>query len=353
MMRKMKCFGALAGCVLATGALYATDNATYSETFEGDSTWAGGTPTVSNYTFSATAGLPVSGSALPSGNKVLVIEGNASYTASGMTGSPIVDMMVQTARPEDELGFPSSETTSDIQIAVAVDSNGYFNAYCKNKSDVVGWYQITTNAADASGWARVSFVFDYTYNRCQIRINGEPIMTANGYLTSSTTDGTSVGAWYKLANDPSSDAVSSMKVIGCTAIDEVAMNNTGTYALATTADTDGVPYAWYDANGIAWDADGSYDGSGMTAKQKYNACLSPTDGEKLEVKSVSVGNETMTVTIPQTIATTGRKVVLDYGDTTAFGNSVEVTGNATPTLDLPANGAVKYFRLRATTASQQ
>ena len=129
MMLKMKCFGALAGCAFATGALYATAP-TYSENFEGASSWTGGTVTVSNYTYSVT------GSALPlpsdAHTKVLVVEGSASYTNTGtaLSGAPVVDMMVQTARPDDDLEFPSSETMDDIQIAVAVDSNGCFNAYC-------------------------------------------------------------------------------------------------------------------------------------------------------------------------------------------------------------------------------
>ena len=128
MMSKMKCFGLFAGCALASGALYATP--TYSELFdaaaeEASATWSAGKATTSNYTFNAAAGLPISGNTLPSGNKVLVIEGSASYThGSALPSKPMVDMMVQTARPDDELGFPSSETTGDIQIAVAVDSNG-------------------------------------------------------------------------------------------------------------------------------------------------------------------------------------------------------------------------------------
>ena len=234
MMSKMKCFGLFAGCALASGALYATP--TYSETFESGNTWSAGTPTTSNYTFNANAGLPT-GSALPSGNKVLVVEGSASSThSSALPTKPMVDMMVQTARPDDELGFPSAENTNNIQIAVAVDSNGKFNAYCTGKSGTVGWNKLSDTVYDATGWARVSFLFDYTVSpkRCQIRIDGQPVMSANGYLTADATDGTADGAWYTLANDVS--GVRSMKVIGCTAIDEVVLDSTSdSYALAPNA----------------------------------------------------------------------------------------------------------------------
>ena len=132
MMSKMKCFGALAGCALATGALYADPySQTFNDSLDLPSGWVGGTVTESNVTYSSTAGLPISDS-LASANNVLLIEGNTVYSREtlGANGTPLVDMMVQTARPDDELGFPSSENTSDIQIAVAVDSNGKFNAYC-------------------------------------------------------------------------------------------------------------------------------------------------------------------------------------------------------------------------------
>lgn len=358
MMSKMKCFGLFAGCALATGALYATAPS-ISENFESGSSWAGGTVETSNYTYS------VRGSALPLPNdahtKVLVIEGSAAYTnttATTLTGSPVVDMMVQTARPDDELGFPSSENQSDIQIAVAVDSTGCFNVYCKNKSDVLGWYPLESGAnRDATGWARVSFLFDYANNVCQIRVDGQPMVTDNGYLTADNSVA-GAGSWYKLAlATTASSAVSSMKVIGCTAVDDIVMNvDAGyTYPLdaTNTKDTSGVSYAWYDQYGLAWDSTATApDGSGMTVGAKYNSCLSPLDGQTFAVKSVKTTASKAVVEIPATVANDGRKVVLDSGADPTFATGVTtqaVSDNATMVeVDLPAAGAVKYFRLRAT-----
>ena len=357
MMSKMKCFGALAGCVLATGALYATAPA--SETFESGSSWTGGTVTTSNYNYS------VRGSALPLPSephtKVLVIEGSAAYTnttATTLSGAPVVDMMVQTARPDDELGFPSSENQSDIQIAVAVDSTGCFNVYCKNKSDVLGWYPLESGAnRDAAGWARVSFLFDYANNVCQIRVDGQPMVTTNGYLTADNSLAGN-GSWYKLAlATTASSAVSSMKVIGCTAVDDIVMNvDAGyTYPLdaVNVADTSGVPYAWYDQYGLAWAPSAEApDASGMTVAAKYNSCLSPLDGQTFAIKSVTTTASKAVVGIPATVANASRKVVLDSGadPTFASGTTTQaVSDNATTVeVDLPAAGAVKYFRLRAT-----
>ena len=358
MMSKMKCFGLFAGCALATGVLYA--DPTYSQTFNGSTDlpagWVGGTVTESNVTYSSTAGLPISAS-LASANNVLVIEGNTTYTtnsAIGANGTPLVDMMVQTARPDDELGFPSSETTSDIQIAVAVDSNGCFNAYCKNKADVVGWYKLTDTVYPATGWARVSFLFDYPRARCQVRIDGQPIMSANGYITADAApDDTRPGAWYNLAKD-NANGVASMKVIGCTAIDEVLMNvDSATYKLADGAAFDGLPCAWYDQYGISWSASGVYDASGMTAAEKFNACLSPLDGQTFAIKSVTAdaANSKAVVGIPATVNTPGRQVVLEYGSTPSMGSETPVTaGDTTVDVALPSAGAVQYFRLKAKAA---
>ena len=357
MMSKMKCFGALASCALATGALYA--DPTYSETFDSANTWSAGTPTTSNYTFNANAGLPISGSALLEGNRVLVIEGSASYTnSSALPSKPMVDMMVQTARPDDELGFPSSEGTNDIQIAVAVDSDGKFNAYCKNKSGAIGWYKLSDTVYDQTGWARVSFLFDYTVSpkRCQIRIDGQPIMSANGYLTADAAAGdTASGAWYTLAN--TGTGVTSMKVIGCTAIDEVVLDSTSTsYALAANAAVGGVPCSWYDQYGITWDSTvQAYDGSGMTVAAKYNSCLSPLDGQVFEIKSVGVkeesGTKTVTVAVPTPDSTrTDRKIVVEYSTDSSFATSSteDVPANATSVdITAPAGGATVYYRLKA------
>ena len=363
MMSKMKCFGALAGCMLATGALYA--DPTYSQTFndfaDGEpdpaTGWVGGTVTGSNVTYSSTAGLPISDS-LSSGNKVLVIEGNTTYSrqALGANGTPLVDMMVQTARPDDELGFPSSEITNDIQIAVAVDSNGCFNAYCKNKAGTVGWYKLTNTVYAATGWARVSFLFDYPHARCQVRIDGQPIMSANGYITAeAANDDTRPGAWYRLAK-ADANGVASMKVIGCTAIDEVLMNvDSATYKLADGVAVGGVPCAWYDQYGISWSASGVYDASGMTAAEKFNACLSPFDGQKFEIKSVGVkevsGEKKVTVAVPTPDAMrTDRQIVVEYSTDSSFATSSTeaVPANATSVdITAPAGGSTVYYRLKA------
>ena len=194
MTKKTKCLLGIAGSMLATSALCADP---YNENFEGStSTWTGdGTITETTYQYSGIAGLPLSSAAH---TKVLVIEGDSSYDASSdnFTGSPLVDMMVQAALPDDALETPEGEA----HIAVAVDTNGIFNVYCKNRSDVADWYPLSSTAYADGAWVRVSLLFDYAKGRCQVRLDGQPMMTANGYLDETTTDTTKSGAWYNLVS---------------------------------------------------------------------------------------------------------------------------------------------------------
>ena len=341
MMLKMKSFGLFAGCALAAGSLYA---ANYAESFESANTWTGdGTLFATNYDYNGVAGKPL---ASENHTQVLVIEGESYYNASSgsFTGSPLVDMMVQAALPDDALEAPEGEA----HIAVAVDTNGIFNVYCKNKSGTAAWYPLSSKVYADGAWARVSLLFDYVNSLCQIRIDGEPMMTENGYLK---TDKTGDGAWYTLASAGSS--VSNLKVVGCTAIDDVVIaTNANSYAVAANATNDvGVSCAWLDQYGLAWDANTagtSYDSTGMTVAQKYDACLSPFDDQKFEIKSVKVTDTKTQVGSPKTIAVPGREVVLEYGSSPSMGSETPVTAGAeTVEIDLPAAGEVKYFRLKA------
>lgn len=355
-MKKTMSFLGVAGCVLAAGSLCATS---VTNTFDDAvGTWLGDcakSTTESNYTFSAAAiaGFPTGKTSPLSGNYVLTVEGVATNAVSGGT-TPLVDMMVQAARPDEELEIPE-EDAGHVSIAVAVDSEGYFNAYCTTNSSAAGWVKISTTPADEDAWVRVSLLFDSGY--CQIRINGEPMMSQAGYLTKEGT--TAGGAWYELANS----GVSTVKVAGCTAIDEFVYNETASsYPLVAGATNDvGISCAWLDQYGLAWDKSGeSYDSSkkadgttAMTVADKYKYCFSPFDGKgeaDFAVKSISTTADNVTLILPETVETAGRKVVVDYGTDKNFGSfdTTEVTGQGSVQVTAPAPGNVTYYRLRAT-----
>ena len=353
-MKRTMSFLGVASCALAAGSLYATSVTNTFDTAEAVGSWDGDcarSTSVSNYEFSAAsvAGFPTGKTAPLSNNYVLTVEGTANVTVTDAGTTPLVDMMVQATRPDEELELPSEDEES-VHIAVAVDSEGYFNAYCKTNATLSGWCRIQSTPTVEDAWVRVSLLFDYTNNRCQIRLNGEPVKSNYGFLRESGD--TAGGAWYKLANGSSASLV---KVVGCTAIDEYVLNDAGEYQLVAGVKTsDGVSCEWLDQYGLAWDsttAGTSYDGTGLTVSQKYDACLSPFDGQTFEVKSVTADttNNKTVVGIPETVDTVGRKVVLQYGSTTAMTETpIEVApGQTTVEVPLPAAGAVQYFRLHA------
>ena len=218
------------------------------------------------------------------------------------------------------------------------------------------WYPLSSTKYADGAWARVSLLFDYANKRCQVRLDGQPMMTANGYLDETTTDTTKSGAWYNLVSTDTtaSTAVSNLKVVGCTAVDDVVIaEDKDAYVYATDgAAVSGVPCAWLDQYGLGWNTTATYDNTGMTVAQKYNACLSPFDDQKFEIKSVKATATKTQVGIPATVAVSGRQVVLEYGSTpSSMGNETPVTPGATEVeIDLPEAGAVKYFRLKAKAA---
>ena len=354
MTKKTKCLLGIAGSMLASGTLCAASvTNTFDEAVGG---WTGDcalSTSESNYVFSAAsvAGFPTGKASPLSGNYVLTVEGAANVTVSEAGNTPLVDMMVQAARPDDVLELPSEDAES-VHIAVAVDSEGYFNAYCKTNGSDSGWCRIQSTPTTEDAWVRVSLLFDYTNGRCQIRLNGEPVKSNYGFVRE--TGNTTGGAWYNLANGSSASLV---KVVGCTAIDEYVLNDAGEYQLVAGATNSvGVSCAWLDQYGLAWDsttANASYDSSGMKVAQKYDACLSPFDDQKFEVKSVTVDtdkNKTV-VGIPATVDTVGRKVVLQSSTDSTFATGTTTTdvkaGDTTVEVALPKAGEVQYFRLRA------
>ena len=364
-MKRTMSFLGVASCALAAGSLYA---ANYEETFESASTWTGGELFTTNYTYTGITGYPLSGAH----TQVLSIEGDATCTPTGGTfeGTPMVDLMVQAALPDEELETPEE----GAHIAIAVDTNGIFNVYCKNRSDVAGWYPLSNTAYADGTWARVSLLFDYAKGRCQVRLDGQPMMTSNGYLDETTTDTTRDGAWYKLVatGTTSSTVVSNLKVIGCTAVDDVLIAENKTtydYATANATNSAGVSCAWLDQYGLSWDTTQSYDSSkkadgttAMTVADKYKYCFDPFDGQgeaDFAVKSITTTAGTVTLALPATVVNDGRKVVVDYGTDKDFGAGTytttveEVTGEATVDVPAPAPGSVKYYRIRATDKNVQ
>lgn len=349
MLRKKKILTAAlcAGGVVLSAALTAAETTIVSQPFAepkdnlaqlvGDKSgsWAGyGSVTnqTVGYTKPADVGSPINGS---TDKLYLSVDGSVTCTAATAVDKPAtVDMMLQIAKPDEALALPSGETTSDIQIALGVHTDGTLKVYCKNRDNEPGWYALGTTEYAEGEWHRVSFTFDYGHNTCQIRLDGEPLMTANGYLTSDPAGASAgTGSWYKL-NTTTVQKISSLKVVGSTAIDEVVVKygeGLGEVQppLADGANTTGgVPNAWLAEQGItremATENASAPDNSGMTLEAKYLTGLPVGDGKTYaitEMKMTGEGNTlkaTLTVpamTPPEKVGETnvGRQNVIVYG----------------------------------------
>ncbi len=309
-----------------------------------------------------------------------------------------VDMMVQAALPDEKLAIPESEKgedeTTGIQIAVGVDrkdgstDSGELKVYCKSKKeDEVGWYLLKDVVKDR--WYRVSFIFDYTKALCQVRVDGSPVVTAEGYLAADTTKSDGNGSWYKLVDTSTTTQLTSVKVIGTTSLDDVVVKSepasaegalpvlpgSDTEVSFKTAEGDSaatvqIPVSWFADNGAAIPTDAkdtavvAPDNSGMTVANKYLAGLKPTDGEKFKIKSMTMeegtgdnaGKVKVTLEIPKITPPPGQTIELVYGpDPSCTGEnarSTEITKDTGTSLPIHIDkrtGAnrVFYYRLKS------
>lgn len=375
-MQNKRVFGLMtaAGCALFAASAMGAASTVLSEGFESPATdgaavttlanWTGyGTVTASNYTSAvdSTVGRPI-GPGSP--NNVLVVEGRVTRSAIGTsnTDPATVDMMVQIALPDDALAFPSNTDQSGIQIAVGVETNATLKIYCKNKSNAANWYSLGTTAYAVGSWHRVSFTFDYGNGVCQVRVDGEPILTENGYFSNNVLANTDIttGSWYKLANSAAN--LSSVEVIGSTAIDDLLVKDDAggdvnsvlpALADANSTNPDGVKYSWIEEQGITrTQAEGNaldYTTTGMTVAQKYVAGYDVADGKKFGVKEMTLSNTVATVTFDPANVKTGYSYVLStstdmstWSDALVLQSAETAAGTVSVTLDAP----VKYLRLK-------
>ena len=343
MLRKKKILTAAlcAGGVVLSAALTAAETTIVSQKFaqstgdvatfsdsDGSVTWAGyGSVTNQTVGYAKPAGVgsPINDS---TDKLYLSVDGHVTCTAATTESKPAtVDMMIQISRPDEALALPTGEKADDIQIAVGVDTDGSLKAYCKNRENVTGWYALGTTEYAEGEWHRVSFTFDYTKQTCQIRLDGEPLMTADGYLTSDPEGASAAtGSWYKL-NTATVHKLSSLKVVGSTAIDEVVVKYgeglgdvQPPLADIGGSTASGVPYQWIAEQGITRaqaEAPTLPDNSGMSALQKYQTGLPVGDGKTYVITAMSMADENgkvwVTLTVPKMTPSKGRQNVVVWG----------------------------------------
>ncbi len=371
MLRKKKILTAAlcAGGVVLSAALTAAETETtiVSQQFArvtGDLTQLGGdkpgtwegygsvTNQTAGYAKPAGVGSPINGS---TDKLYLSVDGSVTCTAATTENKPAtVDMMIQIAKPDEKLVLPTGEKADGIQIAVGVDTDGSLKAYCTDKTTAkVDWYSLGKATYAEGEWHRVSFTFDYGNGTCQIRLDGEPLMTEHGALTSDGTGGIT-GSWYKL--NATAKNLSSVKVVGSTAIDEVVIKQADsgkvTDVLPALADagseTDGVPNQWIAEQGVTRTVtEKAPDGSDMTVADKYKAGFNVADGKKLEITKMAVKTGGVELKVPVAQSPDGYKNVIEVKNGETIVETKDIaSGTDTVTAVVPKVGedgkAVKY-----------
>lgn len=376
MLRKKKILTAAlcAGGVVLSAALTAAETETtiVSQPFEtvtddltqlgGDKpgTWEG-YGSVTNQSvgtgYAKSVGKPISGTNEADTHKLyLSVDGSVICTAATEENKPAtVDMMIQISRPDEALALPTGEKADDIQIAVGVETDGTLKVYCTDKTTAkVDWYSLGKATYAEGEWHRVSFTFDYKEQTCQIRLDGEPLMTEHGALTSDGTGGTT-GSWYKL-NTTTKKNLSSVKVVGSTAIDEVVIKQADsgkvTDVLPALADIGGstgsVPNQWIAEQGVTRTVtEKAPDGSNMTVADKYKAGFNVADGQKLEIKKMAVKTDGVELKVPVAQSPDGYKNVIEVKNGETIVETKDIaSGTDTVTAAVPKVGgdgkAVKY-----------
>lgn len=372
MLRKKKILTAAlcAGGVVLSAALTAAETTIVSQKFaqstgdvatfsdsDGSVTWAGyGSVTNQTVGYAKPAGVgsPINDS---TDKLYLSVDGHVTCTAATTENKPAtVDMMIQIAKPDEKLVLPTGEKADGIQIALGVETDGTLKAYCKNRADVTGWYALGETQYAEGAWHRVSFTFDYGHGTCQIRLDGEPLMTADGYLTSDPKGASAaIGSWYKL-NTATVQKLSSLKVVGSTAIDEVVVKYgeglgdvQPPLADIGGSTASGVPYQWIAEQGItrAMAEGDAPDGTGMKVVEKYQAGFDVADGQKLEIKKMTMTTGGAQLVVPVAQARDGFKNVIEVNKgATVEAERVDIpVGEGTVTVPVPApngNTAAKY-----------
>lgn len=316
-------------------------------------TWTGqGEVKAATGSYSGT--LPISSSLA----NALTVEGYVSCaTGISETGKPSsVDMMIQIAKPDEDLALPSSETTSDIQIAIGVDKDGSLKVYCKDKSGQPGWKLVKSDLEEGS-WHRVGFIFDYVRGTCNIKLDGVALATEYGYPTADAdVAATTSGAWYKLNGSPSK--LASVKVVGSTAIDELLVKYDSEAEQPVPADSGtvqvAVPNSWMMEQGVTDSSALAPDGSGLKNADKYAAGMGVMDGKTYAISAMSMagkaGSVKVTLTVPTMTPPANRKNVIKYGAAPdALMSTADIAAGATSVvLDVaPAESGVTkiYYKM--------
>ncbi len=216
--------------------------------------------------------------------QVLVVDGEASRSYATVPGSgAMVDaMLCVTCVSQD-----SPAEDADGQVAIYFAEDGRATLQHRSADGATRLRTPLSSRTFANNdWVRASLKFNYPATApgaawCQVMINGEPCVTEAGVR--SPENPVSPGSWYRTLEDTATK-VGTLAFLGSGAVDDVTLYEISSQAVgafefdeSAGIATNGVPYAWFNEQGLAWDPAHDMDGDTHTARDEYAAGTDPWD----------------------------------------------------------------------------
>ncbi len=241
--------------------------------------WSGdGVVTAESYTPALPPGYPLQDE---THSQVLVVDGEAVRSYATVPGvGAMVDVMLRVTRETTD--SPVEDAEGQVAVFFAEDGRATLQHKSANGSTRLRT-PLSSRVFANNDWVRASLVFDYVNGPagtawCQVRINGEPCVTDAG--VQSPSNPVSPGSWYRTLDNGATGKVAQLALIGFGAVDDLALYDAaGDFEFDTSAgtSTNGVPYTWFNDQGLAWDPAHDMDGDTHTARDEYAAGTDPWD----------------------------------------------------------------------------
>jgi hypothetical protein len=237
---------------------------------------------------------------------VLSLAGEAAtraYAGAFARDSQSFDFLVQVARQSDDGWREVFADDGALQLRLAFDEAGAPWLLHADDSGAPAWSRLGFAAAApaaATGgvggaapppfadgaWVRVSIDLDYSTNPsglafAQVRLDGSCLLADDGWRTPATKG--AGGSWFRLpAAASAAHKVSSVEFDGALAVDDLvhAYHDpvlVPDFPAGAVTSADGIPFVWFDEQGIPRDPGGDPDGDDASNRQEWRANTDPFD----------------------------------------------------------------------------
>ena len=210
---------------------------------------------------------------------VLAIDGDVVRSYADVPGAGAkIDLMLRGARATADA--PAEDADGQIALYFAEDGRATLQHRSADGSARLRT-PLSPRVFENGDWVRASLVFDYATGPagaawCQVRLDGQPCVTDAGVR--SPANPVPPGSWYRTLDGGTAGKVSELALHGFGAVDDLALYDAaGAFEFAGPTKTNGVPFSWFNEQGLAWDPAGDIDGDARTARAEYAAGTDPWD----------------------------------------------------------------------------